>query len=1093
MPPPKAIVCKICGGKFFKRSYPIHFKRCQEKFALQHSECSKCGRDIHNSDYSMHKASCNVSPRSRKRIFAMKKRQKDAEARRAAAVAKGESADPSPDRARMARLAKFAAAAAAQQDSDDSSSDDDDDDDDSSDVAEAEADTSLENKTTTVHSAIVQEPEEEEEEEDHQVPEGTCEECEEAPAVFRCDACEEVLCKACDKKIHSKGARKRHARVSLNPQDDDSKVEQPAATADEAEPVKQQNDKTKSKKKKDKNKKKKNKKKKKKDMTPEELEEAQLAALTKAANDIFYNLPPEAFGPVDGDDKKAADDAAANLADEEDLINRAPCMYCDRRFALDRVYIHERACKKSKKRKRKTWDGKKKRVENTDFEMYAKRPVATPREVLEWRKNGRRWKNERNQFRSVVDSNKGPVAIMPKHRDRAKLRDLVGMNSGPNVDMKSNGGLGFEIDAADIATPTAGASTAGASTAAARSSAKGRKSRSSSGKSNRSSGRPKSKPSSAAVPALNLSEATPKPKPKPKPTVAAEPKPTSTAAPKPKPTPKPKPVVAAEPKPATEASRSKPKPKPKPTETAHSTPSKPAITMPKRTKTTSANRSSASRGSASSNRSRSGSSDGRRRRRSTSRGASGAHAKSTKGKVPPKKSASIHSLRGTAVRADMNAGKTKTSTGASRTSNGKVRSTYTDHRIARERGEAAARALKKEKRRKSTGHTGRAVPKRKSHAVPPSKSHGHLAAAARSASKKAPAQKHAAVPRRASTNSLPSISQAPQRRTRPQHAIDILAAAARARATPSPSKDLAAGPSAAPIAHASRAPVPPPSSVSKPLSAGSQKSTTPAKGSPARQRAAAPTHVVQASAAAPSPASGKLSMSEYLARERARAAATGGHNHRHGGHVSSQRLARTVAPAQKKKAVVASPSVANPAQQPVAPAVSVASTQIQQASTSAPAPAPAPAPVPAIVRSEPTPAAKVDDAPMSSWPPAAPVESTAAPVAAAAAPTGPPPKAEAFDVPVSRKAKAPMPVLSSQKNAEHKAKEKLKTASQRTVKENGFTKSKVPIVRQLKAVMQNGTLRHVLKTDVDPSLVPTDEQREVMRAQRAARLEQLTK
>ena len=35
MPPPQAIVCDLCGGKYFKRSFPIHLKQCQEKFGKQ--------------------------------------------------------------------------------------------------------------------------------------------------------------------------------------------------------------------------------------------------------------------------------------------------------------------------------------------------------------------------------------------------------------------------------------------------------------------------------------------------------------------------------------------------------------------------------------------------------------------------------------------------------------------------------------------------------------------------------------------------------------------------------------------------------------------------------------------------------------------------------------------------------------------------------------------------------------------------------------------------------------------------------------------------------------------------------------------------
>jgi hypothetical protein len=41
----------LSAGKFFKASYATHVKRCQEKFALQHTQCERCLRYINNSDW----------------------------------------------------------------------------------------------------------------------------------------------------------------------------------------------------------------------------------------------------------------------------------------------------------------------------------------------------------------------------------------------------------------------------------------------------------------------------------------------------------------------------------------------------------------------------------------------------------------------------------------------------------------------------------------------------------------------------------------------------------------------------------------------------------------------------------------------------------------------------------------------------------------------------------------------------------------------------------------------------------------------------------------------------------------------------------
>jgi hypothetical protein len=42
-----------------------------------------------------------------------------------------------------------------------------------------------------------------------------CEECDQAPAKYRCTECEQNLCLSCEKRIHNKGARKNHQRTAI--------------------------------------------------------------------------------------------------------------------------------------------------------------------------------------------------------------------------------------------------------------------------------------------------------------------------------------------------------------------------------------------------------------------------------------------------------------------------------------------------------------------------------------------------------------------------------------------------------------------------------------------------------------------------------------------------------------------------------------------------------------------------------------------------------------------------------------------------------------------------------------------------------------
>merc|ERR1719495_1139770 len=83
---------------------------------------------------------------------------------------------------------------------------------------------------------------------------------------------------------------------------------------------------------------------------------------------------------------------------------RAECKFCGRRFNPDRVEKHMRICAKAEKKwqKRKPYDGAKKRIEGTEFKQFEYNRSSTPEKVKEWRKHGRRWKEESAMLRGAA-------------------------------------------------------------------------------------------------------------------------------------------------------------------------------------------------------------------------------------------------------------------------------------------------------------------------------------------------------------------------------------------------------------------------------------------------------------------------------------------------------------------------------------------------------------------------------------------------------------------------------------------------------------------------------------------------------------------
>lgn len=72
MPRPKGIVCNICGGEFFKRSFAIHQKQCKKKFESCHEKCEWCGHYIELGDMT-HKAACKKRAKGKKYVAPKKK------------------------------------------------------------------------------------------------------------------------------------------------------------------------------------------------------------------------------------------------------------------------------------------------------------------------------------------------------------------------------------------------------------------------------------------------------------------------------------------------------------------------------------------------------------------------------------------------------------------------------------------------------------------------------------------------------------------------------------------------------------------------------------------------------------------------------------------------------------------------------------------------------------------------------------------------------------------------------------------------------------------------------------------------------------
>jgi len=145
--------------------------------------------------------------------------------------------------------------------------------------------------------------------------------------------------------------------------------------------------------------------------------------LPKAERENVSKRPPKAI-----DDNRSGNispEEAAALIEAGSLPTLAPlldarkeCKVCCRKFNPDRIDKHTRICfeRSQKKKKRKTWDGHKKRVENTDFAQYSgKHRPKTPEIIDQWKKYGRRWRKETQDFRKIIHADDLDYVPPPIH------------------------------------------------------------------------------------------------------------------------------------------------------------------------------------------------------------------------------------------------------------------------------------------------------------------------------------------------------------------------------------------------------------------------------------------------------------------------------------------------------------------------------------------------------------------------------------------------------------------------------------------------------------------------------------------------------
>nr|XP_022907327.1 zinc finger C2HC domain-containing protein 1C-like [Onthophagus taurus] len=99
----------------------------------------------------------------------------------------------------------------------------------------------------------------------------------------------------------------------------------------------------------------------------------------------------------------------------------AACKFCNRRFAPDRLQIHEDICGKTGQKKRRTYDAVKHRIQGTELEPFVKKVARAPSRVRTPSSKRSNWRQTHNDFISTIRAAKQAQAYVAKG---GKLSDL---------------------------------------------------------------------------------------------------------------------------------------------------------------------------------------------------------------------------------------------------------------------------------------------------------------------------------------------------------------------------------------------------------------------------------------------------------------------------------------------------------------------------------------------------------------------------------------------------------------------------------------------------------------------------------------------
>ncbi|KAK9751761.1 hypothetical protein QE152_g4644 [Popillia japonica] len=108
-----------------------------------------------------------------------------------------------------------------------------------------------------------------------------------------------------------------------------------------------------------------------------------------------------------------------SAATKDDL---STCKFCNRRFAPDRLQIHEDICARTGKKKRRTYDALKHRVQGTELEPFARKAIKVQQKISKpGSAKKSNWRQTHNEFISSIRAAKMAQAHLAKG---GKLADL---------------------------------------------------------------------------------------------------------------------------------------------------------------------------------------------------------------------------------------------------------------------------------------------------------------------------------------------------------------------------------------------------------------------------------------------------------------------------------------------------------------------------------------------------------------------------------------------------------------------------------------------------------------------------------------------